>query len=154
MNYLGLSHFYSALLAILAGAFVIFRPKGTTTHKWAGRLYLAAMLAVNVTALLIYRLWGHFGPFHAAALISLLSVLMGANTAWRKKPPGGWRIAHAYWMTWSYVGLLAAAVAESATRYLDFDFGLTVGIASFAVIAAGALVINHRVPVILGMRKR
>lgn len=153
MNLLGLAHFYSALLAIAAGAVVVFRRKGTRFHKWCGRLYLIAMLAVNISALLIYRLWGHFGPFHAAAIVSLLTVIMGVQVAWRKQPIRHWRVAHAYWMSWSYVGLLAAAVSETATRYLDFNFGWTVALATAAVLGAGALVINKRLPPLLGLGK-
>jgi len=147
-----MGHFWTALLAITAGAIVVFNRKGTRFHRWMGRLYLAAMLAVNATAFSIYDLYGHFGPFHVAASISLVSVLMGALVAWRRKPARGWRTAHAYWMCWSYVGLLAAAVSESATRYLDFHFGWTVGIATASVILAGAVLINRRLPPLLGLR--
>ncbi|MBT8062394.1 MAG: DUF2306 domain-containing protein [Xanthomonadales bacterium] len=150
MNYLGLAHFLTAVLAIVAGAVVVFRRKGTRFHKWCGRLYLLSMLTVNISALSIYRLWGHFGPFHIAAVISLATVIMGAQAAWRKKPARHWKVAHAYWMSWSYVGLLAAAVSESATRYLDYDFGWTVGLATAAVIAIGAMTINRRLPPLLG----
>lgn len=151
MDWLGLGHFYTALLAIIAGAVVVFRPKGTRFHRWCGRTYLAAMLVVNVSALSIYDLFGGLGPFHVAAIISLVSVVMGALSAWIRH--ANWRIAHAYWMCWSYVGLLAAAVSESATRYLRFDFGWTVGIATGLVVFAGAMIINRRLPPMLGLRK-
>jgi hypothetical protein len=45
-------------------------------------------------------------------------------------------------MSWSYVGLLAAAVAESSTRYLNFDFGWTVAIATTAVVLVGSRLIS------------
>lgn len=153
MNILGLGHFFFALLAIVAGAVVVSRRKGTRFHKWCGRLYLVSMLAVNISALLIYRLWGHFGPFHVAAIISLATVLMGVQVAWRKKPARHWKVAHAYWMSWSYVGLLAAAVSESATRYLHYDFGWTVGLATAAVLTVGGLIINRRLPPLLGLNQ-
>lgn len=152
MDWLGLGHFWTALLAIAAGAVVVFKRKGTRFHRRAGRVYLAAMLAVNFSAFAIFDLYGHFGPFHVAAAISLFSVLMGVIAAWRRKPAHGWRVAHAYWMCWSYVGLLAAAVSETSTRYLDYHFGWTVGIATGAVILAGAMVINHRLPTMLNIR--
>jgi uncharacterized membrane protein len=152
LDWLGLGHFWTALLAIVAGAVVVFKRKGTRFHRWAGRVYLAAMLALNASALAIYDLYGYFGPFHVAALLSLVSVLMGVRSAWTRKPAQGWRIAHAYWMCWSYVGLLAAAVSETATRYLDFHFGWTVAAATGMVILAGALVINRRLPPLLGLR--
>ncbi len=61
---LGLVHLLTALAAIFFGTAVIFSPKGTRRHRWMGRSYLAMMLAMNGTALLIYELYGRFGPFH------------------------------------------------------------------------------------------
>jgi len=138
MDWLGQAHFYTAILAITTGAVVVFRRKGTRFHRWCGRTYLASMLTVNISALSIYDLWGHFGPFHVAAIISLVTVLMGVNAVWRRKSARDWKIAHAYWFSWSYVGLLAAAVSESSTRYFNFNFG--------------AMVINRRLPLLLGLR--
>jgi len=131
-----------------------FRRKGTVFHRWCGRTYLVSMLIVNISALSIYDLWGRFGPFHIAAIISLVSVLIGGFAAWRRSPAHEWKITHAYWMSWSYVGLLAAAVSESSTRYLNFDFGWSVGIATTAVVLVGATVINRRLPAMLGLRTR
>ena len=152
MDWLGQAHFYTAILAMTTGAVVVFRRKGTRFHRWCGRTYLFSMLALNITALSIYDLWGYFGPFHVAAVISLVTVLMGFTAVWRRKPDRGWRVAHAYLMSWSYVGLLAAAVSESSTRYLNFDFGWSVAIATFVVVLIGAMVINRRLPVLLGLR--
>ncbi|MFT5140305.1 MAG: putative membrane protein [Lysobacterales bacterium] len=154
MDWLGHGHFYTALLAMVTGAIVVFRNKGTVFHRWCGRLYLASMLIVNLSALLIYDLWGHFGPFHVAAIFSLVSVLIGVSAAWRRSPARYWKITHAYWMSWSYVGLLAAAVSETSTRYLNFDFGWSVGIATTAVVLVGATVINRNLPTMLGLRTR
>lgn len=154
MNWLGQAHFYIAILALTTGAMVVFRRKGTVFHRWCGRTYLVSMLIVNISALSIYDLWGRFGPFHIAAIISLVSVLMGGFAASRRSPAHDWKITHAYWMSWSYVGLLAAAVSESSTRYLNFDFGWSVGIATTAVVLVGATVINRRLPAMLGLRTR
>lgn len=154
MDYLGWFHFTSALLAIGAGAVVVCRRKGTRFHRWWGRLYFAAMLVVNLSALAIYELWGRFGPFHAAALFSLLSVLMGVQAAWRRNPVEHWRQAHAYWMCWSYAGLLAAAVSETATRYLEFDFGWTVAAATAAVLVVSAWVIQRKLPPLFAAQGR
>ena len=152
MDWLGQAHFYMAIVAIAAGAIVVFRRKGTRFHRWSGRTYLLSMLTLNISALSIYDLWGHFGPFHAAAIFSLFTVLMGVNAVRRRKSFHDWKAVHAYWMSWSYVGLLAAAVSESATRYLDFNFGWSVAIATFLVIVAGAMVINRRLPKLLSLR--
>ncbi len=150
VDWLGLGHLATAIVALAAGLVVVLRRKGTRFHRWCGRVYAAAMLAVNVSALSIYDLFGGFGPFHVFALISLATVALGVITAVRRRPRDGWVEAHAYWMTWSYVGLVAAAVSETATRYLDFDFGLTVGLATAVVVGTGALLINRNVPRLVG----
>jgi hypothetical protein len=47
-------------------------------------------------------------------------------------------------MTYSYLGLIAAAVAEVTTRVPGIDFWWTVAIASLAVFAIGAPIIRRR----------
>ena len=154
MDILGQGHFLTAIVAIVTGATVVFRGKGTVFHRCCGRVYLVSMLIVNLSALSIYDLRGHFGPFHAAAIISLFSVLVGTLSVWRRRAGNDWKIAHAYWMSWSYVGLCAAAVSESATRYLHYDFGWSVAIATGLVVWIGATIINHRLPTMLGLKTR
>ena len=107
---IGLMHLITALLAILIGALVVLSRKGTRTHKWLGRAYVGMMVALNVSAFLIYELFGGFGLFHWMALFSLLSVLVGYSHARSRKP--GWKVQHAYFMSVSYVGLVAALAAD------------------------------------------
>ena len=146
---IGHIHLFSATLALLAGGFVVLRPKGVGLHKWVGRVYFWSMVVMLLTAMSIYRLFGGFGPFHAAAIVSGISVLAGYFAAWRRAPRGSWIAHHAFWMSWSYVGLWAAAVSEISTRYLDLHFGATVGVATFVVIFVGWLAIRLRMPGIL-----
>jgi len=105
------------------------------------------MLAVNGTALMIYELFGHFGPFHWMALASLASVVAGYWPARRRR--AGWRARHAYYMTGSYVGLLAALVSEISTRIVAVPFFAAVALASFAVIGVGIWLMRRRIPAIL-----
>lgn len=86
---LGLVHLLTALAAMACGTAVIFAPKGTRKHRLLGRSYLLLMLAMNGTALLIYELFGRFGPFHWMVLVSLASVIGGYLAVWRKVP--GWQ---------------------------------------------------------------
>jgi len=76
-------------------------------------------------------------------------VVMGWIPA-RRRRPARWIEHHAMWMSWSYVGLLAAAAAETLSRIPDTPFWGTVMAASLAVVAIGAVVIRVRVPRILG----
>jgi uncharacterized membrane protein len=72
------------------------------------------MVILNVSSLAIYRLTGHFEPFHALALFSLATVVGGVVPALRRRP--GWLMAHYWSMAWSYLGLLAAACSEIVVR--------------------------------------
>jgi len=99
---MGLAHFLTALAAIVFGALVLFSRKGTRGHRWTGRCYVASMFALNFTALMDYELFGHFGPFHWMALLSLASVVAAYLTVRNNAP--GWRSSHAYLMGGSYIG--------------------------------------------------
>jgi uncharacterized membrane protein len=116
MNPIGRIHLASSLVALLAGTWIVLWPKGTATHRRVGWLYAISMLTLNVTALFIYRLTRTFGPFHVAAVASLATLIAGLIPAWRRKPADKWLDQHYYFMAYSYMGLLAAAVAETATR--------------------------------------
>jgi uncharacterized membrane protein len=115
-------------------------------HRLVGFLYATTMLGVNGSALLIYNLTGEFGPFHVLALFSLGTVLVGVVYALVRTPKGAWLIFHAYWMSWSYVGLLAAAASEALTRIPATPFWWMVVAASMAVIGIGGWVITITVP--------
>ena len=145
---LGLLHTLTGLAALLFGTAVIFSRKGTRKHRRMGRGYLALMLALNGTALLDYELYGRFGPFHWMALISLATVVAGFVPTWRKLP--GWTYRHAFFMTGSYVGLVAAAAAEVASRVPGWSFGPSVVISSVVVIVVGIWMMQAMIPRIIG----
>jgi uncharacterized membrane protein len=111
---IGAAHFAAAIVALVLGAVVLVLRKGTPTHRLMGMCFVLAMLTLNATALSIYRLTGAFGPFHALALVSLIGLLVGVAPALRRQP--GWLIAHYRGMSFSYLGLLAAATAEIVVR--------------------------------------
>ena len=111
---LGAIHFTTAIVALAFGAIVLGAPKGTPLHRTIGAGYVAAMVILNVSSLAIYRLTGHFEPFHALALFSLATVVGGIVPALRRRP--GWLMAHYWSMAWSYLGLLAAACSEIVVR--------------------------------------
>jgi uncharacterized membrane protein len=152
MNTLGGFHTVCALVAMASGAGVLLRRKGTRSHRRLGWTYVASMLALNGTALMIYRLFGGFGAFHAAAIASLVTVVAGAVSAYRRKP--GWLERHYAWMTWSYVGLWAAAVAEVGTRVPGFRFWWAVMVGSVAVIGIGAILIRRSQAAVLAPFRR
>lgn len=158
MSELGLVHLVFALVALAFGAWVLVMPKGTRWHRTVGHLYVGSMLGLNITALFIYRMTGSFGIFHAFAVVALFTLGMAMWTVLARRPAKGWIEAHGTWMAWSYVGLLAAAVSETATRFLMpilaprlgetamVAFWTLVGVSTFAVVFAGGRIIKHRLP--------
>jgi uncharacterized membrane protein len=111
---LGAIHFTTAIVALAFGAIVLGAPKGTPLHRTIGAGFVAAMVILNVSSLAIYRLTGHFEPFHALALFSLATLARGVVPALRRRR--GWLMAHYWSMAWSYLALLAAACSEIVVR--------------------------------------
>lgn len=114
----GLVHLSAALLAMVTGAIVLLNTKGGLLHKRVGYVYVGSMLILNLTAFLIYHLFGKFGPFHWLAAISLLSLAWGMIPVLLRNRVNKWIYWHYYFMNWSVVGLYAAFWAEALTRTL------------------------------------
>ncbi len=115
-------------------------------HRRLGLAYVAAMLALNVTSFFIFSLTGTLSPFHVMSTFSLLTVLVGFTAALFRRPEGGWFELHLQFMVWSYIGLLAAAVAEAMVRIPKAPFWWSVAIASVAVLVAGGILFARRLP--------
>jgi uncharacterized membrane protein len=148
LGILGTIHVVFGILAITAGL-VIFRiAKGTPRHRQLGFVYVASMLGLNGTGLLIYRVFGTFGPFHVLALASLVTLFSGFVPVYRKPRAGDWLRRHYHGMCWSYVGLLAATAAEIAVRLpiirgFGLAFGIAVFVSSLVVVVVGGYVVNR-----------
>lgn len=158
MSSLGTVHFVFSLAALAFGAWVLLIRKGTRWHRTVGHLYATSMVGLNVTALFLYRMTGRFGPFHVFALVALVTLGLAMYTVLFRRPRDGWMEAHATWMAWSYIGLCAAAVSETATRLLmpvlaprlsGWTMGAfwgTVALGTLAVILVGRKLIAERLP--------
>lgn len=134
------------MAALGLGLAVLLRPKGTRVHRRIGFGYVLSMVLLNATALMIYDLDGRFGPFHVGSIISLVTIGAGFTPVYFHRPRTAWMELHVMFMCWSYVGLLAAFVAEIAVRVPGVGFGPAVIAATIAVMAGGALLIHTRVP--------
>jgi uncharacterized membrane protein len=163
MSLVGTVHFATAIAALVLGAAVLLQgPKGGRLHRQLGWAYVIVMLTVNATAFMLYGLFAGFGPFHAAAIVSLTGIVAGvlaARGARRARAAHqGFRRAnrvevHYWWMTFSYVGLVAALASEAITR-LPFAraigigggamFGAAVGGATALVFGVGSFLIVTR----------
>ncbi len=143
MTPIGSVHFTSSLVAVLAGAVVLLQPKGTRWHRTWGHAYAWAIVIVVVTSFAMFNLTGRLTPFHFAAVVGGLTLLGGMYTVLFRKPRKNWIEAHATWMAWSYIGLMAAFSAETLTRFVLPRLGPvltneTVWLAFWGVVALGS----------------
>jgi len=76
-----------------------------------------------------------------------LSVLIGYFPARLRNP--GWKARHAYFMSGSYVGLIAAFAAETLTRWISLPFFAGVAVVSFSVIFLGVVLMRRFIPRLL-----
>lgn len=138
-------HIGTAISALIFGLCVFFTRKGTRLHKQFGYAYFFNMFGLNISALFIYRLTGHFGPFHGAALASLLTLFAGFIAAYLRLPQSRWLELHYEFMNWSYVGLVAAGVSEATTRIPSTPFWPAVFAGTAIVfIIGGSLIARGR----------
>jgi uncharacterized membrane protein len=151
---LGAAHLAAALAALALGMLVVVVRKGTALHRSLGMAYAVSMFGVNATALTLYRLTGSIGPFHVLALISLAAVGFGVAAAVLRWP--GWLRTHYQAMSYSYVGLLAAATAEALIRVPalhvnSISRGISVGLVTTLVfVIAGRLILRRLQSAVLG----
>lgn len=132
--------FHTALgvLALATGAAVLLRRKGDRPHRWVGRVYAAAMVTLCVASFGLRDstpFVAGYGPFHVAALVSLVTVTAGVVVAMRRRE--NWLGAHYMWMAWSYIGLIMATgghVMQPAFLVLR-DAGLHAGLSLALSIA-------------------
>ncbi len=133
-------HATCAVLAMLLGAMVLARRKGTPMHKLTGRLYVALMLVVATSALFIneIRLVGPFSPIHIFVLVVYVSVTMAIWNIRR-----GNVAAHRAWMVSMYFGALfltGAFTLLPGRRMHDVLFGAGSGWLPAAIAIPLALV--------------
>jgi uncharacterized membrane protein len=141
-------HILAAVSALLLGAAVLLVPKGTHTHRVIGTVYAGALVLVNVAALSLHR-ENAFGVFHWLAVASLVTIGVGLSPLLlgRRSPPA--IATHAYCMTWSYAGLVAAGCGQLVVAVGQGDGGRAVPVVIGAVLSISGVVIFGRVPSIL-----
>jgi uncharacterized membrane protein len=143
------AHVTAALSALLAGLAVLLMPKGTPIHRATGTLYVVALVLVNAAALSLHR-EAAFGLFHALAVVSLLTTGAGLAPLLRGKRSQAVVTLHAFCMTWSYVGLVAAGCGQLTVSVADGSAAWLVPAVIVSVLTAGGVVIAGRVPSIVG----
>jgi hypothetical protein len=74
------------------------------------------MLVADGAAMLVFQFTDRFNILHVGAIVNLLCIVLAIVPVLRTPRPSNWKNQHYYWMSWSYVGLLAAAATELVVR--------------------------------------
>ena len=136
----GLLHLIFSIISVITGSMVFIMKKGNKRHKQVGYVYNLAMLGVVITAFMIYRLFGGFGLFHIAAIVSSLTLLAGMIPPFFFRHKSGWINLHIGFMYWSVMGLYAAFIAETMVRIPETPFFGMVGIGTGIVMSIGGFI--------------
>jgi uncharacterized membrane protein len=112
----GAIHTVLAMLGIVVGSIQFLRPKRGPMHRARGYAFVYAMLVADGTAMLVFQFTGRFNILHVGAIVNLLCIVLAILPVLRSPRPSNWKNQHYYFMSWSYVGLLAAAVTELVVR--------------------------------------
>lgn len=139
----GLLHLIAAMGSLLFGTTVLVMPKDSRYHKKTGYAYLSGMAIMVVTAFGIYRQYGGFGIFHAAAILTSITILAGMVPVWRRKPRYQWLQFHYSFMYLSVLELYIALVAEFLVRIPGATFVEVAVGSSACVLVPGALLFNR-----------
>jgi len=138
-------HVLAVLLALTAGAAVLVLPKGKHTHRVIGTIYVLALVLGNVAALSLHR-ENAFGVFHALAVVSLVTIAVALSPLLLGKRSPMVIANHAYCMTWSYAGLVAAGCGQLAAATGQDVGAWVVPVAIGTVLSISGVVIFGKVP--------
>ena len=147
----GAIHTALAMLGIVVGLVQLLRPKRGAGHRARGYAFVYAMLVADGTAMLIYQFTGQFNIFHIGAIVNLVWIVLGIVPVLRSPRPANWKNQHYYFISWSYVSLLAAAATELVVRTVHLttreQAWSAAAIVSIAVTAIGYVLIERYRPV-------
>ena len=96
-------HLWTALPALLIGAFVLARPKGTAVHKAMGRIWVALMFAAAISSFWIKSSTGDFSWIHLLSIWVLFTMSLAFIQIRRRNVA-----SHRSWMIGTYIGLVVA----------------------------------------------
>lgn len=144
-------HTVLAMLGIVVGLIQFMRPKRGPLHRARGYAFVYAMLVADGTAMLVFQFTGRFNILHVGAIVNLFCIVLAIVSMLRSPRPSNWKNQHYCWMSWSYVGLLAAAATELVVRTSHLATRAQAWTATAAVsvlvTAIGYVIINRYRPV-------
>ena len=112
------THLSAALAALIIGAAVLLREKGTHAHKLLGRAWVATMLVVAVSSFWIRR--DGFSWIHLLSIWTLFSLACAVWFIRRGNVP-----AHRGFMVGTFLGLAGAGIGALAPGRLLYRFFLS-----------------------------
>ena len=138
-------HVLAAGSALTLGAAVLLSPKGTRSHRRVGTVYGLTIVLVDVAALSLHR-DNTFGVFHALAVASLVTIAVGLSPLLLGKRSETFIATHAYCMTWSYAGLVAAGCGQLAVAIGQDLSAWVLPVVIGTVLSVSGVIIFGRVP--------
>ncbi len=142
---LATAHVLAAFSALVVGAAVLLLPKGTNSHRVIGIVYVLVLVVVNVAALSLHR-ENTFGVFHILAVVSLITIAVGLSPLLLGRRSEVIIVTHAYCMTWSYAGLVAAGLGQLAAAVGQDVGAWVVPVVIGTALSISGVVIFGRVP--------
>ncbi len=146
----GWIHTVLSTTGILVGAEQLIRTRRDRLHRWLGYVYVGSMLVADCTILTVYRFSGHFNVFHVGAIVNMVMIALALRPMLARPRPRQWRVMHYMFISWSYVGLLAAALTELVIRTQPLGPGgptiFATMVASTLVATVGAVLIQRHKP--------
>ena len=108
-------HVAAAVLALLLGAVILAREKGTRSHRLLGRTWLGAMVVVALSSFWIFELRDGAGPswIHVLSVWTLVSLALAVWFIRR----GNVR-AHRGFMVGTFAGLAIAGLLAGGRSFL------------------------------------
>ncbi len=115
MTPFGYFHTLISLVAVISGAISFFREGRISLEDGVGKTYVAFTLATCATALVIFH-HGGFGPPHALALITLVTLAIAALARLTPVFGRGGRYVETLAYSATFLFHMIPAVTESTTR--------------------------------------
>jgi uncharacterized membrane protein len=131
-------HVATVLPAAVIGAFLLlWRGKGTPTHRFFGRIWVVLMIGSSLSSLFIHELnvWRGFSPIHILSLVTIVGCVYAVRAAMR----GDIR-AHKKTMTQIYVGGILIAGGFTFAPYRIMNRVVIEGSTTWQLFLATALV--------------
>jgi len=137
-------HVLAALLSIVLGPVVLYRPRRDRMHRRLGHVWVTAMATVALSAMLIPSFASpfHFGILHGFAVLTCVTLVIGVRSAIRRDIAGH----EAAFRSLYWNGLLIAGLFTllPGRRINEMLFGERAQL-GYLVIALGAALLIRRV---------